>query len=715
MDFTEEKFNTLARTVADGIVIIDLKGTVVYCNDGFLTLTGFSENEIVGRHFTRIPTLSNIKDMPKYVRLFPEIVKGRKIKGFEFIWHNKAGESRYGLGSLSKIRITDKEYGFIGVVSDITEDKELKNSMKQERDQLLLLLEGIDESIVVTDPETYKILFQNKANRKINGNIAGKYCYKEFYNLDFPCSFCNIKTLFAGNSKTIIVNEKYNAYLKKWFINYSKLILWLGGKKVRLSLAKDITQRKTAELALAKSEEKYRELVENLPEAFAEMDLKGRVIYCNKAAVKMTGYSKKELKNGFHITDFIIKSDHKRLNENFQKTLKGFIVGSQEYRALRKDKNMIVVAVHPNLVRDNNSDEITGTRSILIDITDKKAADEKLKYLSFHDSLTGLYNRAYFDEELNRIDTERSLPISIIVGDLNNLKLINDAFGHESGDNVLVKTAKIISGCLRSGDIIARWGGDEFSIILPNTPLKTAQILIDRTYTECEKQHDKKLPLSISLGAAEKTHKGQDIMKVLQDAENIMYRRKLNDKNSLRSSIISTLEKTLKLKSFETEEHSERLKETGLKLGRKLELSDSDLDKLLLLSKLHDIGKIIVPEIVLKKKSGLTVKEFEVIKKHPEAGYNICSGSTTLAYIAEDILCHHEWYNGKGYPRGLKGQTIPVTSRILSIIDAYDVMIYGRPYKKKMTKEQAIDELNKFSGIQFDPEFVSLFIDILNE
>ena len=204
-------------------------------------------------------------------------------------------------------------------------------------------------------------------------------------------------------------------------------------------------------------------------------------------------------------------------------------------------------------------------------------------------------------------------------------------------------------------------------------------------------------------------------MKVLQDAESIMYRRKLNDKSSLRSSIISTLEKTLKLKSFETEEHSERLKKMSLKLGRKLGLSDSDLDKILLLSKLHDIGKIIVPEKILKKKNGLTVKEFEVIKKHPEAGYNICSGSAALAHIAEDILCHHEWYNGKGYPGGLKGKTIPVTSRIISIIDAYDVMINGRPYKKKMTKEQAIDELKRFSGIQFDPELVELFIGILNE
>ena len=410
IDFKEEKFDALARTTADGIIIIDLKGTVVYCNDRFLALTGFSENEIIGRHFTRLPTLSSVRDLPKYMRLFPEILKGRKMNGHEFIWHNKAGESKYGLASLSKVKMIDKEDGFIGVIRDITEEKKIKNRIKQERDQLLSLLEGIDESINVIDPETHKILFQNEANRKLQGNMIGKHCYKEFYNFDFPCSFCNIEALLAGNNKTIRINEKYNNHLGKWFINYSKLILWPGGKKVRLSLAKDITQRKIAEQALKKSEEKFRELVDNLPEAVVETDLNGNILYCNKAIFQLSGYNKKEMEKGFNISDFVARSEHKRLRENFQKILEGFSIGQQEYISLKKDKSKIITTVHANLIRDNASDEIIGIRSVIIDITSKKEADEKLEYLSFHDSLTGLYNRAYFDEELRRIDTERSLP-----------------------------------------------------------------------------------------------------------------------------------------------------------------------------------------------------------------------------------------------------------------------------------------------------------------
>ncbi|MGQ9824187.1 MAG: HD domain-containing phosphohydrolase [Desulfotomaculales bacterium] len=342
----------------------------------------------------------------------------------------------------------------------------------------------------------------------------------------------------------------------------------------------------------------------------------------------------------------------------------------------------------------------------------RKKFEEKILFLSYHDQLTGLYNRRFMEEEIKRLDTPRQLPVSVIMGDVNGLKLTNDVFGHRAGDLLLKKAAEIIKESCRREDIIARWGGDEFVILLPRTGIKAAEEIVGRIKNKCAMDSEEPIQVSIALGYAAKIRAEKNIWEVLKEAEEWMYRHKLLQSKSYRNAVISTLKATLFEKSMETEEHAERLKKISLKIAKEMGLPAKQMDELELLAALHDIGKVAIKESILLKPGPLTEKEWEEMKKHPEIGYRIAQSTPELASIAEYILCHHERWDGRGYPRGIKGEEIPQLSRILAVADAYDAMTSDRPYRKAMSREEAIAEVKKNAGTQFDPEVVSAFIGI---
>ncbi|MBE3090628.1 MAG: diguanylate cyclase [Actinobacteria bacterium] len=357
--------------------------------------------------------------------------------------------------------------------------------------------------------------------------------------------------------------------------------------------------------------------------------------------------------------------------------------------------------------------KIIGKLLILIDITAIKEKEKQLYYQSYHDKLTGTYNRLYFEEELNRLDTKRQFPISIIIGDINGLKLINDAYGYNKGDEVLIKTAEILKSNLRYEDILTRWGGDEFAMILPKTKRKDAISIIDRIKESFFEHSTDTMPLNISMGFSVKKTIGKKINEVIKEAENTMNEYKLSENESARSSIILSLKKALEERDYETEEHSKRMEDLSLLLGKKVNLKDNELNELRLLAVLHDIGKISIPESIILKPGKLTSKEWEIIKKHPEIGYRVARSSPDLIQIAKGILYHHERWDGKGYPEGLKGNKIPLISRIVAIVDAYDAMTNDRPYRKAMSKKKALGEIERESGAQFDPSLAKIFTKIL--
>ncbi|MGC8970648.1 MAG: HD domain-containing phosphohydrolase [bacterium] len=469
----------------------------------------------------------------------------------------------------------------------------------------------------------------------------------------------------------------------------------------------DITEKKQIELALKKEEEFLSSIFNAIQDGLSVVDRDLNIVRVNDKMVQlyphMAPLEGKKCYFAFHQRDTIC---------SFCPTIRAMETNSLSsaivpYVGPEGAKGWLELYSYP---LHNHNGSIIGVVEHVRDITEKKELEERLRFLSFHDILTGLYNRAFFYEELRRLDTPRSLPLGILMGDVNGLKLVNDVFGHEEGDKFLIEAGKLLKMSCRKEDIIARWGGDEFVILFPNITEEILNSIVERIYKNSQLSDPIPIPLSISVGYAIKYTYEKPIEEVLKDAEDNMYKRKLAESRQIRQSIMQFLLDKLREVTYESDEHIREVEELSNKFGKVLGLSGRELENLILAARLHDIGMIIVPREILEK-GHLSQEEWEVIKKHPSAGYRIVQSVPELAGIAEYILCHHERWDGSGYPQGLKDYNIPFLSRIISIVDAFVSMRSERPYREAIPLEKAIEEIRRCSGSQFDPRLVEVFLE----
>ncbi len=340
-----------------------------------------------------------------------------------------------------------------------------------------------------------------------------------------------------------------------------------------------------------------------------------------------------------------------------------------------------------------------------------KAQNVQLYHLSNYDHLTQLYNRRSFESALRKMDTQENLPLGIIMADVNGLKLINDSFGHEVGDQLLQETGKILRKGCPNKELVFRVGGDEFVIILPKTSPKKAQAVIRKISSLGIQVSLHNIKLSVSFGLGIKSDVDENIANVVKKAEDDMYSNKLVEGPSMRSKTIDTIVHTLYEKNAREKEHSTRVSSICQQIGIELDMSDYEIRQLGTVGLLHDIGKIAVSNDILEKPGPLTQEEWTEMAKHPEVGYRILGTTSEMGRIAEYALSHHERYDGGGYPQGLKGEEIPLVSRIITIADAYDAMVSDRPYRKGLPEEVALEEMIINAGTQFDPELARLFVE----
>ncbi len=499
---------------------------------------------------------------------------------------------------------------------------------------------------------------------------------------------------------------------KRW---YENTVYKLNPGEI-VAVYADVTERKEADEKLVAEKERLKVTLYSIGDGVITTDKNGRIEIINPVAEQLTGWKQHEAagKDLSEVFDIYNERTGQACKNPVELVLKkGSMVGIANQTVLKaKDGTIKLIADSASPIKTPKND-ISGVILVIRDVTEEKQKEAKIKFLSYKDYLTGLYNRAFVEEEFKKLDSGKKYPLTLVMGDLDGLKFFNEAFGHQAGDDALKKLARIFEKYCPDHALISRWGGDEFLVILPETSLEAGNKISDRIKEACRKTKVAGTYLSASLGCACKNDNHERWEQVLKRAEDKMYKSKLLGAKSYRSVILNSIKNTLFEKSFETEEHGERVGLYCRKIGNSMGLSSSEIGELEVLAMLHDIGKIAIDVRILNKKTPLTKNEWKTLKRHPEIGYRIANSVPELVNIAEYILAHHERWDGKGYPQALAGDKIPLLSRILAVADAYDAMCEGRPYKKAVPVQKAKEELIKNAGTQFDPNVVITFLNCL--
>ncbi|MGI6702798.1 MAG: HD domain-containing phosphohydrolase [Clostridia bacterium] len=605
----------------------------------------------------------------------------------------------------------------------------LEGKSKQNERDLRLILDSTAEGIYVIDLEG-KCTLCNASCLSMLGyshehQLLGKNMHDIIHNkhpdgTHYPEEQCRIFQAFKKGQGTHVEDEVFWREDGTCFpVEYFSYPQYRDGRVIGAVVTfMDITERKKAEEELKESERSKAVLLSNLPGMAyrCKYDRDWTMQFVSDGCYRLTGYHPESLLGNKEISyNALIQPEYREaIWEEWARVLAQKKAFKYEY-PIKTASGEVKWVFEQGQGIYNEQEDIQALEGLIIDITDRKMKEEEVRYLSNHDYLTDLYNHRYFEEAKKRLDTGDNLPLSIIIGDINGVKLINDAFGHAVGDKLIARTAGIIKDCCREEDIVARTGGDEFCILLPKTDSDTALLVLEKIKTACEEYNNaingEILRIDLSLGYSTKNTTDEKIELVVKAAEDYMYKRKLLEHRSFHSAILSSIRATMFEKSQETEEHAGRLIEMTRKVGMELNLTQTELDELELLATLHDIGKVGIEDRILNKAGRLTDEEWAEMRKHPEIGYRIAMSSLELVSIAEYILSHHERWDGKGYPQGLKGEEIPLPSRILAVADAYDAMTQDRPYRRAMSAEDAAAEIKKNAGSQFDPEIVRVFLE----
>jgi diguanylate cyclase (GGDEF)-like protein/PAS domain S-box-containing protein/putative nucleotidyltransferase with HDIG domain len=470
--------------------------------------------------------------------------------------------------------------------------------------------------------------------------------------------------------------------------------------------------------ALAESTDRLRLILDSTAEAIFGVDIEGKCTFCNASCLELLGYRRDEELIGKDIHTLI--HNKRRDGTPLPKQECNIIRTCMEGTATHADDEVFWRGENINFDVEYYSypqyknGELIGAVVTFTDNTIKKMQTDQIQYYSSHDSLTGLLNRSYYETVLQRLDIKGSLPLSVIMGDLNGLKLTNDVFGHAAGDELLIRAAEVLKKVCREGDIIARQGGDEFVILLPKTQREDAQQIVRRIQDMLYKGKSDVIRCSMSLGCDTKEKPAESIDNIIKNAENNMYHDKSLNRNKVDADMINAIIMTLYSKFPNEEQHSLNVSEICRSIGEALGLPATEVVQLRRAGLLHDIGMVNIEAEETEDPDGLNGPNGYVSRQHPAIGYRILNLFDSTVNIAEAIYSHHERWDGQGYPRGLKGEEIPLMARIIALAGWYD-HLRSNLGEKENVSESLIEALQKEAGTILDPALTEVLIGVIRQ
>lgn len=642
------------------------------------------------------------------------------------------------------VRVTtlaaDQQSGFIITLHDITELKRIEEELRQTQRRLLDFIEFLPDPTFAIDQDG-KVTIWNRALELLTGipkeimigqgdlahsipfwgerraTLADLLLWGELsQHVDGPYKELawEGETMFA-ECFVPALNGGRGAYV---WLKAAPLYDQAGKVTGAIETVRDITGQRKAFLGRQASEQRLRHITDNLLDIVCEIDANGTILYTSQSTIGVLGYTPDELL-GRSAYDLVHPDDLPMLHQaiqNIHDAHKRHHHGRAEFRCRNAQGTYFWAEAATNTMFNEQG----GLRQIILavrNISARKALEEKLTFMSWHDSLTGLYNRGYWQRQLNELEVAKTNPVGLLLCDVDGLKLVNDTMGHDAGDRMLIRLAEILTALCDDSDIVARIGGDEFAILLPDSDRERVLALSQTAKQNIDdyNANNQALPLSVSVGIAVRVDPEEPLAAMVKRADDRMYREKLNRSHSVRHSLVQALTLALEARDFGTEGHTQRVQQLAVQLAGTLGMPGPSLNDLRLLAQFHDIGKVGTPDYILHKPGPLAATERQEMQRHTEIGHRIALASTDLAPIADLILKHHEWWDGGGYPLGLQGEKIPLACRVLAIVDAYDAMTSDRPYRKAMPSDDALAELVHHAGTQFDPHLIPVFTEMIKQ
>lgn len=737
--------------------VVVFKNGYMTANKAYCDMLGYTEEELSRLHWTEV---CYVEDIP-YSQWCSDQMTLKKMDSVRVTKRYVRKDDSVFWADLYTTRCDyPQELApyFLSTIVDIHSSMIAKQSMEQLQNFVVTFLDASQDLIALKD-ENLKYLLVNEAEATYHGRLKSDFYGRTFEEMNADTHANETKrtdeeVLREGKTQTYFAQRDDRVF------EIRKFPVRLDTEKTGLGVfSRDVTQQRNQQELLQKMSETNRIITECVIRPFASGD--EQLKYALQEAKRLTGslygylYFYDEERQMFtprFWSDEVFRDCHLGNGQRGEYPLSKAGLGGE---VVRQRKPIIVqdyaraevptkglpeghVAIHNYLsvplfendrivaviglankegrYSEYDVEAISALMNGVWMAVQKEEANRKIQHMAYHDYLTGLYNRRYFDETFRKLDASKeSFPLGVIMGDMNGLKLYNDTFGHAKGDAAIVDLAQKMRKTLPEEILLARIGGDEFALIVERTNEKEMRKWLDVLEMELETENEEMVSptVSISFGYGLQRDAADHLDELLREAEAYMYNRKYFSRRSTRSSAIHVIMEALFAKSEREKHHSERVGAICEAIATAMELDRETVDKIRVAGMLHDIGKIGIEEGILNKNGKLNAMEWEMMKLHPAKGTSILDNTVEFQGIAEWVMSHHERPDGLGYPKRLKGEDIPLASRIIAIADSYDAMTNERPYRKAMSREEALAELQRCAGSQFDPHIVQVFATLL--